>query len=184
MKMPSFTTKIAKECGVDPHMLPYYVKIGILERVERGIYRNPKFENSAPFRWHDLFDTAQSIPDGTICLISALDYYGLTQEIPREFWIAVPHTTKAPKRLATKILRMRNSSLGRVPLHEGEYRTFIYDRERCVVDAFRFLSRETALYSLREYLKRTKHHKPDPSKLAHYAGILRVKMISYLEAFT
>jgi predicted transcriptional regulator of viral defense system len=180
--MPSFTGKDAKEHGVDPHLLPYYVKIGILEKVARGIYKNPLFENKAPFQWQDLFDTAQSIAEGTICLTSALDYYGLTLEIPRQFWIAVSHETKAPKRFGAKIVRMRNFTLGRIPLHIGDYHTFIFDRERCVVDAFRFLSRETAVYSLREYVKRTKDHRPDLSKLARYAESLRVDIIPYIEA--
>lgn len=129
-------------------------------------------------------DTAQSIPKGIICLISALNYYGLTQEIQRQFWIAVPHASKAPKRPKTKIVRMRNATLGKKTLVVGEYRTFIFDRERCVVDAFRYLSKEAALRSLREYLKPTEQHKPDLSKLARYAKALRVEIIPYIEALT
>ncbi|MHB8482181.1 MAG: type IV toxin-antitoxin system AbiEi family antitoxin domain-containing protein [Nitrospiria bacterium] len=184
LKKPSFTGRDAKACGIDPHRLPYYVKKGVLQRVARGIYRNPNVENSAPFEWQDLLETAQSIPGGTICLVSALSYYDLTQEIQRQFWIAVPHESKAPKRPKTKIVRMRNATLGRKPLVVGEYHTFIFDRERCIVDAFRYLSKETALRSLREYLKPKQQHKPDISKLARYAKALRVKIVPYIEALT
>jgi predicted transcriptional regulator of viral defense system len=184
LKRPSFTGKDAKKCGMDPHLLPYYVKKGILQRIARGIYRNPNVENLAPFEWQDLLDTAQSIPGGIICLVSALIYYGLTQEVQRQFWIAVPHASKAPKRPKTKIIRMRNATLGRKPLILGEYCTFIFDRERCIVDAFRYLSKETALRSLREYLKSTEQNKPDLSKLARYAKALRVDIIPYIEALT
>lgn len=184
LKKPSFTGKDAKRYGIDPHLLSYYVKKGILERIARGVYRNPNVENSAPFEWQDLLDTAQSIPEGIICLVSALIYYGLTQEIQRQFWIAVPHASKAPKRPKTKIIRMRNVTLGKKPLILGDYHTFIFNRERCIIDAFRYLSKETALRSLREYLKPTEQHKPDLSKLARYAKTLRVRITPYIEALT
>lgn len=184
LKKPSFTGREAKKRGIDPHLLSYYVKKGTLERVARGIYRNPNMENLAPFEWQDLLDIAQSIPQGTICLISALVYYGLTQEVPRQFWIAVPHASKAPKRPKTKIIRMRNMTLGNKPLLIGNYHTFIFDRERCVVDAFRYLPKETAIISLREYLKPREKQKPDLSKLARYAKELRVNIVPYIEALT
>lgn len=184
LSKPSFTGKDARKCGIDPHLLSYYVKKGVLERIARGVYRNPKAESSAPLEWQDLLEIAQSIPKGTICLISGLNYYGLTQEIQRQFWIAVPHDSKAPKRPKTKIVRMRNMTLGRKPLTIGEYHTFIFDPERCVVDAFRYLSKEAAIRTLREYLRPTKEHKPDLSKLARYAKALRVEIIPYIEALT
>lgn len=184
LQRPSFTGRDAKSCGVDPHLLSYYVKKGVLERIARGVYRNPQAENAAPFEWQDLLETAQSIPDGTICGISALNYYELTQEIQRQFWIAVPHSAAAAKRPKTKILRMRNLSLGRIALKVDQYHTFIFDRERCVVDAFRYLSKESALRTLKEYLKPTKERKPDVSKLARYAKALRVDIVPYLEALT
>lgn len=181
---PSFTAKDAREHGIDPHVLPHYVKKGVLERVSRGVYRNPNVVNEAPFEWLDLLETAQSIPDGTICGVSALSYYGLTLEFQRKFWIAVPHASGSPKRPKTKILRIRNLSLGRVPLKVDKYQTFIFDRERCVVDAFRYLSIESAIHTLKEYLKMTKDHKPDISKLGKYARALRVNISPYLVALT
>lgn len=164
--------------------LAYYVKLGVVERVSRGVYRNSKVKNSAPFEWQDLLEMAQSVPKGTICLISALAYYELTLEIQREFWIAIPHEMRNIKRDKTRIIRTRNFELGRVPLKVGEYNTFIFDKERCVVDAFKMLSKETAMDALKTYLKRTKNHRPDISKLARYAKELRVDIVPYLEALT
>lgn len=182
--LPSFTGKEAKAHGIDPHVLPYYVKTGVLERVARGVYRNPSVVTDAPFEIQDLLETAQSIPEGTICGVSALNYYGLTLEIPRQFWIAVPHAIGTPRRPKTKILRMRNLSLGRMPLKMDKYQTYIFDRERCVVEAFRYLSIESAIRSLKEYLKPTKDHKPDLAKLGKYARSLRVDVSPYLVALT
>jgi predicted transcriptional regulator of viral defense system len=184
VEKPSFTSQEAREHGIDPHLLPFYVKKGLIERISRGVYRSLVAENSSPIEWQDLLEIAQSIPKGVICLVSALAYYGLTQEIQRSFWIAVPHSSKAPKRTNTKIVRMRNTSLGRKKLIVASYSTYIFDRERCVIDAFRFLSKETALRALREYLKSTAQNKPDLSKLARYAKMLRVNITPYIEALT
>ncbi len=170
--------------GVGRSLLAYYTKLGIIERVARGVYRSPQAENTAPFEWQDLLEIAQSIPKGTICLISALSYYGLTQEIQRQFWIAVPHATKDIRRPKTKIVRMRNLNLGRVPFTLGGFKTYIFDKERSVTDAFRFLSKESAMYSLKAYLKRTDEHRPDLPKLARYAKALRVDLVPYIEALT
>lgn len=182
LKRSTFTTRDATALGMGSSALAYYVKLGVVERISRGVYRNPKIESSAPFEWQDLLEIAQSIPNGTICLISALAYYELTLEIQREFWVAIPHEVRNSKRAHTKIIRTRNFKLGRVPLKIGEYNTFIFDKERCVVDAFKYLSKESAMYSLKTYLKRTKEHKPDLPKLARYAKELRVDITPYLEA--
>jgi predicted transcriptional regulator of viral defense system len=182
LKKSSFTARGASSVGISSSLLAYYVKIGIFERVARGVYRNPKIENSAPFEWQDLLETAQSITDGTICLISALAYYGLTQEIQRQFWVAIPHAARNIKRPKTKIIRSRNFKLGRVPLKLGDYKTYIFDKERCVVDAFKKLSKESAIYSLKTYLKRTQDHRPDLSKLNRYAKELRTDIQAYIEA--
>lgn len=184
LKRPSFTSKEARALDIKATSLAYYAKTGVIERISHGVYRSLKVKSSAPFEWQDLLETVNSIPDGTICLISALSYYGLTQEIQRQYWIAVPHEVGQIKRPRTKIVRTRNFKLGRVPLKLGEYKTHIFDRERCVVDAFKKLSKESAMYSLRSYLKRTDEHKPDLPKLARYAKELRVDIVPYLEALT
>lgn len=183
-KRSIFTGKDAKELGINSNRLSYYVKKGVIERIARGIYRNPNVENKAPIEWQDLLEMSQSIPDGTICLISALNYYEMTQEVQRKFWIAIPHSAGAIKRPNTKILRMRNLKLGRCSLKIGPYQTFIFDRERCVIDAFRYLHRESAIRILREYLKISKNKKPNIVKLAKYAKELRVDITPYLEALT
>ncbi len=182
LKKPSFTSKQAKTYGIQANSLAYYAKKGLLERVSHGVYRSLKVKSSALFEWQDLFETASAIPNGTICLISALSYYELTQEIQRQYWIALPHESGLIKKTNTKIIRTRNFKLGRIPLKLGEYKTYIFDKERCVVDAFKKLSKESAMYSLKSYLKRTDEHKPDLPKLARYAKQLRVNILPYLEA--
>lgn len=179
-----FSSKEGKKAGIPPRMLVYFCATGHIERISRGTYKIMKLDFASQFEWEDLAITALSIPRGVICLISALCYYGLTDEIMREFWIAVPHTTTSPVRENTHIVRMRNISLGQSTIKIDNHKLKIFDRERTIVDAFRYLDKETALKALQAYLKTNKNAKPDIDKLMRYAKKLRVDLTSYILAFT
>ena len=183
VKKPIFTTDEAHEAGIPPRMLAHFCKRGLIERISRGIYKGGAAGIDIDFRWEDLALVAMSIPNGVICLISALCYYGLTDQIMREFWIAVPHALKSPKRPKTRIIRMRNIELGQTEIIVGEDRLKIFDRERTVVDAFRHLSYEIALKALQEYLKQ-REPKPNLDKLLKYAKKLRVNIYPYVMVLT
>jgi predicted transcriptional regulator of viral defense system len=126
---------------------------------------------------------ASSISESVICLISALVIYDLTDQVMREIWLAVPHKSHPPKRPNTRIVRMRNIDLGRTSISLGEYRVQIFDRERCIIDAFRYLSKEIAIKALQRYFQ-GKAAKPDPKKLGAYAKKLRVNITPYILSCT
>ena len=108
----------------------------------------------------------------------------MTDQIMREFWIAVPHAFKSPQRPNTRIIRMRNISLGQTEMRIGKYTLKIFDRERTVIDAFRYLSKEIAIKALKSYLRSTKQTKPDMKKLLAYAKELRVTIEPYILTLT
>lgn len=184
LKSPVFSSAEGKEAGIPSRMLAYFCSKGEIERVGRGIYRIKHVDFDRDFEWEDLAMAALSIPNGVICLISALCYYGLTEEIMREFWIAIPNSTTSPVRENTHIVRMRNTSLGKTMIKIGNQKLKIFDRERTIIDAFRYLDREIALKALQTYLKTDKNIKPDIDKLLKYAKNLRVNLIPYISAFT
>ena len=183
-KKEVFSSAEGRDEGIPSRMLAYFCEKGQIEKVRRGMYKikNPDF--GSEFEWEDLAITAVSIPNGVICLISALCYYGLTDEIMREFWIAVPHATTSPSRENTRIIRMRNISFGKTAIKIGCRKIKIFDRERTIVDTFRYLDKETALKALQTYLKADKERKPDISKLLKYAKKLKVDLNPYISAFT
>jgi len=184
LKKPCFTAAEARASGVSPSLLTYYAKKGEIEKLSRGVYRgNESAGNHIPFEWQDLISTAESIPNGKICLISALALYELSAEIPRQFWIAVPHKQFAPRRPKTKIIRMRDIKTGSTRLKLGAVAVRIFDKERTIVDSFRLLAPETAIKALKEYLS-GKHGKPNLVKLRQYARKLKVPLEKYVEAFT
>ncbi len=162
-------------------MLAYFHEKGEIEKVRRGMYKIKNIDFNSAFEWEDLAITALSIPNGVVCLISALCYYGLTDEIMREFWIAVPHATTSPSRKNTRIIRMRTISFGQTSIKIGSQKINIFDRERTIVDAFRYLDKETALKALQAYLN---ERKPDINKLLKYGKKLRVDLTPYISAFT
>jgi predicted transcriptional regulator of viral defense system len=183
LEMPLFTVKDAESRGIPRHALAYWVKIGVLERLYPGAYRSVDYEQKVDFPLEHVAWAAASIPEGVICLISALCIYDLTDQVMREAWIAIPNRAYASKRPDSRIIRMRNVDLGKTEMMLGEYKVKIFDKERCVVDAFRYLSHEIAIKALQRYL-RDKNHKPDLKKLQEYAKILRVKLTPYILAYT
>jgi predicted transcriptional regulator of viral defense system len=179
LRQTMFSAEEAGKFGVSHNLLAYYTSIGMLERISHGIYRSVNSEPKVDFQWQDLVLTAHSISNGVVCLISALSIYGLTDEIPRQHWIAVPNQTTAPTRPNTAIKRLRDCETGKVSYRLGKEIIAIFDKERTIVDSFRFLGHETALKALNIALK--SKHPIDIPKLQQYAKKLRVNIIPYLQ---
>jgi predicted transcriptional regulator of viral defense system len=183
-KKPLFTSQEARSLGIHPANLSYYVKIGQLRRISRGVYQCVAYQDGGSIRWEDLIEAAYSIQGGVICMISALAIYDLTEEIPRQHWIAISHSTSAKAKDHLKIVRFRNMKLGRTEVELDGLMIPIFDRERTIVDAFRLLSRETAIKALKMALSLPKDQKIDLIKLQAYAIKLRVNIDPYLITVT
>jgi len=182
LSRPLFRTSEANELGVSTSLLAYYIKLGFVERVARGVYRGAGVTPNVDFMWEDLVTTINSIPSGVICLSSALSIYELTDEIPRKHWIAIPNSTTAPKRKNIKAVRMRDIKTEVKVISLGEEKVKIFSIERTLVDAFRFLSKEIAIKALRSAVKGDK--KIDFKKLQSTAKKLRVDINPYLMTVT
>lgn len=176
----SFTTDEAREHGLSPRMLSYYVQSGRLERLARGIYRFTDYVGKEKnLAWEELAVAAQRVSSGVVCLISALNYYELTDERMKEHWIAVPHSHPRSHFPMTRIIRMRNINLGVQKKIIADIEVRIFDPERTIVDSFRLLDFETAMKALKLYLK-GQCGKPNIKKLNAYAKELRVNIEKYV----
>lgn len=100
LKKSPFSVSQAGEYGIARHHLYYLVKKGVLEKVERGIFRVPAMDIDE----EDSFKMATLTvgPKSAICLLSALFYYNLTDEIPYQVWIMVEKN----KRTSLKNLKL------------------------------------------------------------------------------
>jgi len=117
------------------------------------------------------------VPDGMICLDSALAYWDLTDEIPRKVHVAVPAGAHRPTidypPTKVHVFAADTFRLGRQEVvgQAGE-RFWISDRERTVVDVFRLRHRvgeDLAYAGLRRYLQ----SRPQLARLAEIAQTLR-----------
>lgn len=180
----NFTSKEAKQCGVSTETLAYYVKAGELERLGRGLYRGIHAPTLQSFQWEDLVTAVRGIENGVICLISALALYELTDEIPRQHWIAISHSTSHQADSMVKVIRMRNHTLGQATIDIDGTIVPIFDRERTILDAFRYLSKETALKALKTGLGQPREKRVDINKFRTYAKKMKINIDSYLLALT
>lgn len=184
LKKAIFTSKEARGRGVHPSALIYLAKTGQIQRIRRGVYRGAKAPAVPGFQWSDLVESVISIPKGVICLVSALAIYDLTDEVPRAHWIAVNHNSKVRAPKLIRIVRYRNTALGKTEINLDGVQVPIYDRERTIIDSFRQLSRETAIKALKRALAAKKSDRIDLKKLQFYAKKLRVPITPYLMTVT
>lgn len=184
LRTPSFTSREARLRGVSSSTLAYYVKRNELTRIGHGIYRGVRAPAMDDFRWEDLIEAMQRVKEGVICLTSALSLYQLTEEMPSQHWIAIRNDTVHRAMPDTKVVRMRNLTLGRTTIKIGNIKLPIFNRERTIVDAFRYLGRETALKALKVALTKRGNEKVNIEKIRQYAKKLRIKIEPFLIAMT
>ena len=180
LNQPSFTAREAKQLGVSAAVLAHYVKAGKLKRIRRGVYQAASYQNLEAFRWEDLIESVRSINGGIICLTSALAVYDLTEEIPRQHWIGIRHETSVRSNRLIKIVRFRDLNLGKTEIELEGILVPIFERERTLIDAFRLLSRETAIKALKIALAQSGKNRIDLRKLEAYAQRLHVDIAPYL----
>jgi len=178
-------TKAALSAGVHPRTLYAMKSAGVVERLSRGLYR---LAEMPPLGNPDLVSVAAKVPQGVICLISALAYHELTTQIPHEVYVALgrgaepPRLTHPPLRVfwfsglsATEGIEVRD--VDGVPVR-------IYSAEKTLADCFKFRKRiglETAVEALRLYRARGRVKVDD---IMRFANICRVEEVikPYLEA--
>jgi len=180
----SFTSYEARLRGVSSSTLAYYVKQNELTRIGHGIYRGAHAPIVNDFRLEDLIEAMQRVKEGVICLTSALSIYHLTDEMPSQHWIAIRNDTVHRAMPNTKVVRMRNLTLGQTTIKLGSVTLPIFNRERTIVDAFRYLGRETALKALKMALTNRVTEKVNIEKIRQYAKKLRIKIEPFLIAMT
>lgn len=184
LKEPSFTRQEAVDLGVTSATLSHYVKAGTIERIARGVYRHCDAPTVSDIRWEDLVASVQKIKGGIVCLISALALYEVTEEMPRQYWIAIKHGTTHKKDRHVKIVRMRDVNMGKTTFMIDQVRIPIFDLERTIVDAFRLLDKEVAIKALKMAMKRKGSKKINIKKLEDYAKLLKVNIAPYILSVT
>ena len=156
-----------------------------LDRLARGIYR---LADLPPLSNPDLVVVALRIPNGVICLVSALAFHRLTTEIPHTVDVAVEKGSWRP-RLEHPPLRVFwfsgpawREGIGTYDIDGVSVR--ITTPSKTVADMFKFrrqLGLDLALEALKEYRDWDTF---EVGELLHYARSCRVEKVitPYLEA--
>ncbi len=179
-----FRTRDLETLGLSFAKLRKLMEEGTIERIARGLYR---FVKTEPTEHHTLAAVCARIPNGIICLLSALRYHEIGTQLPRQVWIAIPHKARAPKlpEFPIRLIRFSGPSLRygveSVTMEGIEAR--ITSPARTMVDCFRFrrlVGRDVALEAMRETLR---EKKATPDEIWRAAEICRAKSLvgPYLE---
>jgi predicted transcriptional regulator of viral defense system len=174
--------------GIHPAALYDLVEAGQLTRLARGLYR---LADAQEFSNPDLAVVATKAPDAVVCLISALSFHGITTQVPRAVYLAVPRGRYAGLRLRTppvKIYRFDAASFDEgIEAHQIDGITVrIYGVARTLVDCFKYrnkLGLDIAIEALRFVRARKRISNRE---ILHFARLLRqVRVIGpYLESVT
>jgi predicted transcriptional regulator of viral defense system len=155
----TFTTAQAVAAGLSRWSLYAARGRGALIELSRGVWRKADAPETAHL---DLLAVALRAPHGAICLLSALAFWELTDEIPREVHLAVPRGTTRPRisypATRVHVFDAATSALGveEPEVAPGE-RVRMYGAARSVVDALRLrnqLGRDVAFAAARRLLER------------------------------
>src|SRR4051794_29416939 len=79
--------------GFSPTHLQRLYEQGLLLRSGRGVYlpAEANLDTNA-----SLAEVALRVPLSVVCLLSALQFHGLTSQLPHQVWIALPLRTNTP----------------------------------------------------------------------------------------
>ena len=157
---------------------------GYLDRVRHGYYQMAEQHETAEEQM-----LATLIPQGIVCVESALFHYGYSDFAPRKWSIAVPRSVSRAKLnvdalpVQTYFVQQDLYELGKTTGDFDGVTLPIYDRERTICDCFKYRSRlDNELFS-----KALNAYANDPKKnlsnLSVYAKKLRVykKVIELME---
>lgn len=124
--------------GISPRVLYEMRNSGQIRQLSRGLFQLTELEQLGN---PDLVCVALRIPNAVICLISALNFYGMTSQIPHQIYIALPQSSEKP--------RLNYPPLDIIWLSEKSYQAGlsealvdnipvkIYSREKTIADCFK-----------------------------------------------
>lgn len=182
MRLAEFT-----RAGVTAATVSRMKRDGEVVRLARGLYQLPDADLDAR---HSLAEAAKRYPKGVVCLISALAFHEITDQIPKQVWLAIGRTDWTPRAsdVSVRVLRFSDDHLARdVETHVVEgVPVKVFGVAKSVADCFRHRGKvglDVALEGLREALRRQKATPAEIARAADAGGVGTV-IRPYLAALT
>jgi predicted transcriptional regulator of viral defense system len=170
-----FRASDARAAGVSWRDLYRLRDDGEVLALSRGVYQLAERSGLGSL---DFVTVCFRAPDGTICLDSALAYWDLTDDAPRQVHLAVRKGATRPRidypPTEVHVFNADTFDVGRtwVEVDDGEG-FWITDRERTVVDTHRLrhqMGSEVAAHALRRYLGQPRSRIPQMIEYARTIG--------------
>jgi predicted transcriptional regulator of viral defense system len=158
---------------------------GKLNRAGRGIYTMPDVEVTER---HSYAEVAKRVPEGILCLLSALAFHEITTQSPAAVWIALRKGARTPAITSPtlRIVRLTEPSLtAGIEKHMVEgVSVRVYSAAKTVADCFKFRNKigiDVAIEALKDCLRQKKG---TVNEIYRYAKICRVNNVirPYIEA--
>ncbi|NBC32878.1 MAG: transcriptional regulator [Alphaproteobacteria bacterium] len=176
-----------KEAGITAATIGRMVEDGDVIRLARGLYQLP----DAPLDvHHSLAEAAKRVSKGVVCLVSALAFHELTDQLPRAVWVAIGTKDWAPKEGSPpiRIVRFTDALLAddadTVQIEGVSVR--IFSVAKTIADCFRHrrtVGHSVALEGLQEALRQGKATPAQIARHAQRGGVSSV-IRPYLEALS
>ena len=171
------------DVGAYSALVKKMVNENILEEVTKGFYRLVSQEE---LEHSDLDTIAAIVPEGVLCLLSALSFHNIGTQKAFEYHLAIPNSKRPPQRYEFAI---HTYKFGRKSYESGieQYgRIKVYSVAKTVADCFKFrnqIGMDVALEALKDVLN---NKRTSIAELLDQAEVCRVKnvMMPYLEAYS
>ena len=172
------------EAGIPRMILSRLTKQGTIQRTGRGIYT---LADAEPTEHYDLALASKRIPNGIVCLLSALLFHDIGTQSPFETWMAIARKGWLPKDTAgLRIVRFSGVALTYgVDEHDIEgVKVKVYSPAKTVADCFKYRNKiglDVALEALRDcwrQRKATMDELWEAAKVCRVANVMR----PYLES--
>ena len=174
-----------RQYGIPTDYLVRLYQRGYLDRIARGLY---VLAEASPSENRTLAEVCKRVPNGVVCLLSALRYHGVTTQLPSEVWLAIASNARRPRepRLPIKIVHLSGAALVEgVEEHDVEgVGVRVYGVAKTVADCFKHRNKigvDIAVEALRDCLEQKRCSRDDIWKYAKVCRVANV-MRPYLEA--
>lgn len=176
-----------REAGVTGATMSRMERAGEVIRLTRGVYQLADADLDPN---HSLAEAAKRLPKGVVCLVSALAFHGLTDQMPSKVWMAMGGRDWVSKRSGSSLRIVRFSD----SLLHDEVETWeiegvdvkLFSVPKTVADCFRHRSKvglSVAVEGLQEALRQRKATPAQIARQAEKGGVSTV-IRPYLEALT
>lgn len=176
-----------REAGVTAATMSHMERDREVLRLARGLHQLP----DAPLDvHHSLAEVAKRVPKGVVCLVSALAFHGLTDQLPSQIWLAIGQKDWSPKPDGTpiRVVRFTESLLNAgVETHPIEGVSIkVFGVAKTIADCFQHRNKiglSVAIQGLQETLRQ---RKATPDEIFRQAerGAVATVIFPYLVALT